>query len=295
MFIGADRANHRRRKRTMKPIVRNLVLGALGLAVAATVASGALNFTAFAQVAAPSASTPLPEATVKALQEALSKQGIAVKADGVWGDDTRAAVRKYQSQHHLPVTGEPDKATLDKLGVAGQRSEASGGPATAGVPAPGMMGMMGGMAGQGASQGGMGPGMMSPDMMQMMRMQGDESGQSGMMMCPVMAMMMPRQAGDGQPATTRRTGMGVGMGTGMGVGPGMFYGMAQPAQEEMTPERVRGWLEQRLAQHANPRLKIGTIAKAESGEVTAEIVTVDGSLVQKLAFNRYPGFVRALP
>lgn len=28
--------------------------------------------------------------------------------------------------------------------------------------------------------------------------------------------------------------------------------------------------------------------------ITAEIVTVDGSLVQKLAFNRYPGLVRLI-
>lgn len=68
---------------------------------------------AFAQVAP----APAAEATIKALQEALNKQGIAVKVDGVLNDDTRAALRKFQSQHHVPVTGEPDKATLDKLGV----------------------------------------------------------------------------------------------------------------------------------------------------------------------------------
>ena len=62
-------------------------------------------------------SAALSEPTIKALQEALSKQGIAVNADGVLSDETRVAIRKYQSQHHLPVTGEPDKATLDKLGV----------------------------------------------------------------------------------------------------------------------------------------------------------------------------------
>ena len=63
-------------------------------------------------------STALSESTIKALQEALNKQGIAVKTDGVLNDETRTAIKKYQTQHHLPVTGEPDKATLDKLGVA---------------------------------------------------------------------------------------------------------------------------------------------------------------------------------
>ena len=65
----------------------------------------------------PATSAVLSESTIKALQDALSQQGIAVDADGVLSDATRAAIRRYQSQHHLPVTGEPDKATLDKLGV----------------------------------------------------------------------------------------------------------------------------------------------------------------------------------
>jgi peptidoglycan hydrolase-like protein with peptidoglycan-binding domain len=72
-------------------------------------------------------STPmagLSESTIKGLQEALNRQGIAVTVDGVLSDATRSAVRKYQSQHHLPVTGEPDKATLDKLSVADRQSVA---------------------------------------------------------------------------------------------------------------------------------------------------------------------------
>jgi hypothetical protein len=166
--------------------------------------------------------------------------------------------------HHPDAT--QDKAPPSAAPGAGPVTGAAGGM-------PGMMGMM------------------TPEMMQMMqqmmRMQGEGSGQPGMMMCPMMAMMMSGQAGDGEPSATRRSGMG--------VGPGMFYGMAPGTPAEMTPERVRTWLEERLARHANPRLKIGKIAKAESGETTAEIVTVDGSLVQKLAFNRYPGFARVVP
>ena len=78
-------------------------------------AQGATTQTQTAPSSATSAA--LSEPTIKALQEALSKQGIAVKADGVLSDETRAAIKSYQTQHHLPVTGEPDKATLDKLGV----------------------------------------------------------------------------------------------------------------------------------------------------------------------------------
>ncbi len=257
----------------MRPIVKNLVFGAVGLAVGATVVSGALNFTVLAQVAAPSTSTPLPQATVKALQEALNKQGIAVKADGVWGDETRAAIRKYQSQHHLPVTGEPDKATLDKLGVAGQRSEASGGPAMAGVSAPGMMGMMGGMAGQGASQGGMGPGMM---------------GQGQMPMMGGMALMGPGQGG--MPCATGASSMGAG--SMMGVGPAALYGMPRGPQAEIDPAKAKTMVEGMLAWHGNPRLKLGEVRETDLGEIVVDIMTQEGSLVHRLAIDRRTGAVR---
>jgi len=99
------------------------------------------NFAAFAQATPPPAAAlvALTEATIKSLQEALNKQGIVVKVDGVLNDETRAAIRKYQSQHHLPVTGEPDKATLDKLGVVvGQGTGPA--PVEAQAPRPPAMG-----------------------------------------------------------------------------------------------------------------------------------------------------------
>lgn len=132
----------------------------------------------------------------------------------------------------------------------------------------GMPGMMRGMQGQGMPEGGMGPGMMGQ-----MPMMG------GMMMCPMMQMMVGARSGvDMHPI----------------MGAAMLYGMPHGDVEEMTPERVRTFLEQRLEQHGNPRLKLGEIATDTDGSVTAEIVTVDGSLVQKLAFNRYPGLFRQI-
>lgn len=85
--------------------------------------AGVRHLNAIASPAAAATPATLSEPTIGALQEALNTQGIAVKVDGVLSDETRAAIRKYQSQHHLPVTGEPDKATLDKLGA-----RASGAP-----------------------------------------------------------------------------------------------------------------------------------------------------------------------
>ena len=154
---------------------------------------------------------------------------------------------------------------------------ATGGMPDMGMMTPEMMQMMqmmehmmdqGGMAGQGMTQDGMTPGMSAQGQMPM----------AGMMMCPMMQMMMGGRAGMGMP--------------GMMTGPGILYGMPYGTPEEMTVERVRTLLEQDLTQHGNPRLKLGEVATAADGSITAEIITVDGSLVQKLVFNRYPGLVR---
>ena len=100
----------------MNPLLKNLRLSAIAVAAATMLVSTSPIFVAFAQPTPPAA-TSIAESTIKALQEALNKQGIAVKVDGVLDEETRAAIRKFQSQHHVPVTGEPDRATLDKLGV----------------------------------------------------------------------------------------------------------------------------------------------------------------------------------
>ncbi|MEH6721850.1 MAG: hypothetical protein V7704_23575 [Aurantimonas endophytica] len=127
-----------------------------------------------------------------------------------------------------------------------------------------MPGMMEGMPGQGTTEDGAGP---------------SASGQkpmAGMMKCP----MMNGQAGMGMP--------------GMMGGQGNLLGTPLGVPEEMTEDRVRALLEQQLTSLGNPRLRLGEIGTASDGSITAEIVTVDGSLVQELAFNRYPGLVRQI-
>ena len=123
---------------------RTSLTAGMALLVLTTIAIGGTSSAAFAQAAspAPGVTAGLSSATIKALQEALNKQDIAVKVDGVLDDATREAVKKYQSQHHLPVTGEPDKATLDKLGVAiqpGAMLPAGQAPTGSGMMQPGMM------------------------------------------------------------------------------------------------------------------------------------------------------------
>jgi hypothetical protein len=105
------------------------------------------------------------------------------------------------------------------------------------------------------------------------------------MMTPEMMQMMHNMMGQG-----RMPGM---MDQGIMDGAGLLYGLPSGQQEEVTPEQVRLWLERELVRHGNPRLAIGEIT-GDDDSITATIVTVDGSLVQKLAFNRFPGLVRRI-
>lgn len=126
-------------------------------------------------------------------------------------------------------------------------------------------------------------GMMSPDMMQMMMQMMAQHHPAGQM-------PMPGMSGGMQP------GMGgsAGMSSGSEPGPEAIFGLAPSTTVEMTPELVRTWLQARLDSLGNPRLALGDISTASDGSIIAEIRTVDGALVQKLAFNHFPGFVRQI-
>lgn len=142
-----------------------------------------------AQPPAPAAAS-LSQAGVKALQEALNKQGVAVPVDGVLSEATRNAIRRFQSLHHLPVTGEADQATLDKLGVVAQRGDAPGNDFTVGqIPSSNGGSMMSPQGSMMSPQDSMNPGQgtagmagapMMQGMMQMMQgMMGMMKGQMG--------------------------------------------------------------------------------------------------------------------
>jgi peptidoglycan hydrolase-like protein with peptidoglycan-binding domain len=56
--------------------------------------------------------------TVLAVQSELKKSGFyAGSADGIWGSQTAAAVRRYQLANDLKVTGELNEATLKSLSI----------------------------------------------------------------------------------------------------------------------------------------------------------------------------------
>jgi photosystem II stability/assembly factor-like uncharacterized protein len=66
------------------------------------------------------AARPTPNDNVKRAQEALNLAGYDVgKPDGVAGTRTVAAIRKFQTDKGVPVSGKVDAATLGALGLAG--------------------------------------------------------------------------------------------------------------------------------------------------------------------------------
>ena len=162
--------------------------------------------------------------------------------------------------------------------VPGQRMPMGPGMGSGMGMGPGMMGL-GMMQGQGMpgmmGQGMMHPGMMGPGMMGQGMMHPGMMGQG---------MLHPGMRGPGM--------MGPGM---MGQGMmhlGMIYGMPGRYEQEIAPEQVREMLQRRLDWHGNPRLKLGEIKPTENGEILADIVTREGSLVQRLAIDRRTGALR---
>lgn len=114
---------------------------------------------------------------------------------------------------------------------------------------------------------GMGPGMMG---------QGYGMGQ-GMMMAPA-------AMGQGQGC-----GMGPGMmspGQGYGMGPGM---MMQPLRQDLSAADVKHMMEHQLAWQGNSNLKLGKVEEKDADTVVAEVVTTDGSLVQRFEIDRHTG------
>ena len=142
-------------------------------------------------------------------------------------------------------------------------------------------GMMGqGMMGQGAMPMMMAPGMMNQGMMPMM---GYGMTGQGMMM-PMM--MAPGMMGQGM---MNQGAMGQGM---MNQGATPMMGMAAAAP--LDADHVRPHLEQHLAMMGFPNLMLGSIEAEDDDTLVAEIVTRDGTLVQRLAVDRHSGAVTPL-
>jgi photosystem II stability/assembly factor-like uncharacterized protein len=71
-------------------------------------------------IAAPTPAIAKPSETVRKAQQALNAGGYSVGVpDGRAGKQTTVAVKKYQTERHLPVTGKLDEITLRSLGLTG--------------------------------------------------------------------------------------------------------------------------------------------------------------------------------
>ena len=80
--------------------------------------------------------------------------------------------------------------------------------------------------------------------------------------------------------------MGPGYGHGPGFGP---CGQAATSGGDIDVDGVTARMERWLTIQGNARLKLGKVEEVDDDTITAEIVTVDGSLVQKLAVDRHTG------
>ena len=126
-------------------------------------------------------------------------------------------------------------------------------------------------AGSHAQAQGGGQGMMSGGMMG--GGQGMMGGGQGMM--GGMMKMMRGMMGQGA------MGQGV-MGQGMRVVPGL----------NVTVKDVRLFMEKRLGRLGNKRLKVGPVKQLDDRTITADIVTVDNSLVQRFKIDSNTGWVK---
>jgi peptidoglycan hydrolase-like protein with peptidoglycan-binding domain len=84
------------------------------------------------------ASTVWDRTDVKKMQQTLQGKGhYAGKVDGVFGLRTQASIRAYQKSEDLPITGQFDAQTADKLGVSSKGREEPGYEATTNKPSAG--------------------------------------------------------------------------------------------------------------------------------------------------------------
>ena len=97
-------------------------------------------------------------------------------------------------------------------------------------------------------------------------------------------------------------GQGHMMGQGYMMGPGYMMapdfnqrgnvgpGMMQTLREDLSIGDVRHIMEHRLRWMNNPNLKLGSVEEKDTDTITADIITKDGSLVQRLNVDRHTGW-----
>lgn len=119
-------------------------------------------------------------------------------------------------------------------------------------------------------------------------------GNSGSMMGPGYGQGMMGQGSGGHmmsPGTMMSPGMMMGHGSGM-MGRGMMgsgYGHRVVPRQDLSVDDVRHYFEDLLMRRGNKRLKLGEVTEKDKNTFVAEIVTKDGSLVDKFEVDRHSG------
>lgn len=105
--------------------------------------------------------------------------------------------------------------------------------------------------------------------------------------------MGPMMGQQGQMPMMGQSMMGHGQSMGPMMGHGMRQGMGpgtmQPLRQDLTVAEVEHIIGHRLAWQGNPNVKVGTVKAKDDDTIVAEIVTQDGSLVQRLEVDRHTG------
>jgi hypothetical protein len=71
---------------------------------------------------------------------------------------------------------------------------------------------------------------------------------------------------------------------------GALFGSRVTPQMNLSVDDVRGYITARLKRLNNKRLKIGDI-KSDDGTITADVVTADNSLVERMKVDRHTGAI----
>lgn len=189
------------------------------------------------------------------------------------------------------------------LAPAGAQAQQQMGPdmMNQGPMNPGMMGQ--GMMGQGP----MGQGMMGPGMGGAAPACGMMGGMMGGMTPGTMGMMhgdggMGGMAG-GRMMGSQMTGPAGMMGQGGMMGRGMMMGMMgdgqafimRPAPAQLSADDVSYNLARMLELRGNPHLKVGKVADKNDATILGEIVTSEGSLVERYEVDKRTGLARMVP
>ncbi len=143
-------------------------------------------------------------------------------------------------------------------------------------------GMNPGQQGQGMNQG---QGMMNPGQQGQGMMGGGMMNMMNMMRQHMMGQPMMGQGAMGQPMTGQGT-------TGSSPGMGMGFGGQVIVNKDLSTDDVSHFLGHRLEAQGNERLTLGDVTEVDEDKITADINTVDGSLVKRLEIDRHSGMMR---